>query len=401
MSFEWSRANILKVVVGVTLLILALRFFGPSSAPLGVKEGDSLWSVTEFVPYSRPRGEAPSSAQSHRDSSPWSRLRALRPSGLRPSAQQAPESSSALSPVEKSEFTHESAEEEDSEEDSEWAETDEWDDEDLEDPLSDGPHKDPITAKKNLQDESKRAPREDEATAEDLWTGGGPQLENQDEGDEEALGLEDQLQRWTALLLQQPDFSALTQLVAEYQSGQISATVFYAVLDEMLADPREEVRQLAAIALVSTPGSSSFLRIADLLNQEAYNSPLRARLIQGLDYYKDLNYLVTLESVLWQSDQAHVLQLAAQQIQIAAQFHFVQERDLALDPNSSSEANPLTQRAVMVFSRFLPPLRELSRRQSDQSQELQLQTQSTLSSLEDFLSSAVSISQYHSLHLED
>lgn len=74
---------------------------------------------------------------------------------------------------------------------------------------------------------------------------------------------------WEAFLLGTLDSTRVQGFVRAYRSGTVSATVFYAVVHEMLADGRSDMRHQGLLALAATPSEASF---AALVNFHATGS---------------------------------------------------------------------------------------------------------------------------------
>jgi hypothetical protein len=86
---------------------------------------------------------------------------------------------------------------------------------------------------------------------------------------------ETQMSEWKLRILRSPTKDTVNEFVFEYQTGKIDRTVFYRVINELLADSNSDVQRLAVYALASTPGYDSLytlLKHKDQLNGEAQNT---------------------------------------------------------------------------------------------------------------------------------
>ncbi len=396
---DWTEKKSLLIAAAL-LIALGLIFTGLKSRYSGQQPGSygqRALLVGDIIPYSRSRdhGNSRLDSAATSDPSPSHLLPQRGASKNKPPLPQPPSQPAASDDpnqallaelVEKAEFTHdesdETAEDLEDEEELLTGETDTSPESDLTPPSS------------SAQRES-LPEREDLSHRPLSFVYGLPQDrqdEDLDELDEGDLLDQKALLAWAERLLTEPNFAALTQLIAEYQSGLISAAVFYSLVDQMSADEREDIRRLAGIALVSTPSSSSFVRIATLLQTEAYNSSLRQSLELGLTYYKDLNYILALEHVLLREDSNHTLQLAVTQVLVSAEFHLQNSRQRLLDAEQDSSAHSSPSQAEIVFSRFIAPLRNLTEQASDQ--DITTQAQTTLTYLEDLLGTTIAVSQF-------
>jgi hypothetical protein len=70
------------------------------------------------------------------------------------------------------------------------------------------------------------------------------------------------LQEWEAYILAGPNLTRVQFLVSQFQSGLVSPSIYYAVVQAMLGDGRQEMRHLGLFALEQTPSEPSFAMLA-------------------------------------------------------------------------------------------------------------------------------------------
>ncbi|MCB0385109.1 MAG: hypothetical protein KDD43_06930 [Bdellovibrionales bacterium] len=103
---------------------------------------------------------------------------------------------------------------------------------------------------------------------------------------------------WVRRVLARPSLAETTEMIKYYQSNLITAEVFYYVVEQMLSDSQERMRELGIMAGNATPSYRSFTLLAQFLQDEPFGSSVRTKANQALDRYTQLAYLNVLESVM-------------------------------------------------------------------------------------------------------
>jgi hypothetical protein len=190
---------------------------------------------------------------------------------------------------------------------------------------------------------------------------------------------------WERRLLNAPNLQETKAFIDAYQRNQVSAETFYKVVAEMLADPREQMKQMGVLCAGLTPSVQSFQLLAQLQHREMNGSPARRDAESFLARYADQNNLATLERILRASEPAYVTVLAEQKVDQAA------TRLLTL-PSASTGATVTAAQVTAVrrnatyFQRFLGILQDLTARSTDSGVKSQAGT--TLSNIERLLTIA-------------
>lgn len=117
---------------------------------------------------------------------------------------------------------------------------------------------------------------------------------------------------WEDYILPSPNFDHVEQLVEAYKAHQVNKTVFYQVLTDMMKDSRDFMKQLAVMAINSTPSSDSFELAATTLAKEPNGSPLHTALESSLNEYANVSSLKILTAVLKSSSDPAVVSQALQ-----------------------------------------------------------------------------------------
>ncbi len=142
-------------------------------------------------------------------------------------------------------------------------------------------------------------------------------------------------EEWIQKLLVFPSYKKVVQFINTYQSRLISANVFYEVLTAMAEDSREEVNVFAVRSAGSTPSPQSFIFITTVIDEPTLSSKVRNLAKGQLLTYKSLQYLVTLRTVILDSEYPYAKTLAANMVAQSAKLNLTNEQDVSsLDENT-------------------------------------------------------------------
>lgn len=154
---------------------------------------------------------------------------------------------------------------------------------------------------------------------------------------------------WEKKLLATPDAAATASFVQAFNSGNVTSSNFYRIVDLMLKDSRPEMKSLGVVALGSTPSVGSFNALAGLLKTEASGSALRAKIDEYLNQYMNLTNLDVLETILRASTSAFNVLLAMDKVDSSAQKYL------------SNKTDPSYARNVVYFKPFINLLETLTK----------------------------------------
>lgn len=164
-------------------------------------------------------------------------------------------------------------------------------------------------------------------------------------------------EEWLRRVLARPSLEETTELIRQFQSNLITAEVFYAVVEQMLQDPQERMRELGIVAANSTPSYRSFTMIAQFLTDEPYGSPVRSKASQALDRYTNLAFLNVLEAVMRSQEDPGVREKALSLLVESARKNLAKTTSTP-PPTPGGQAvqpNPLVRR----YSDILKTLEEM------------------------------------------
>lgn len=181
---------------------------------------------------------------------------------------------------------------------------------------------------------------------------------------------------WLTLITNSPSSENLNSLILSYQARTITAQVFYGVLDKLIDSKKPEIRAMAVTALVATPSAASFELLVEVISKEPATSPNLAKAKAGLDAYKKVNNLSTLNHVLT-SKVAGVQTAALTIIQQVANSAFSNQPDQAGNPIYSQSQ---LQQIINVFSQSLRILQTIAASSTNTNPLIQ-QTIATLQNL--------------------
>lgn len=104
-------------------------------------------------------------------------------------------------------------------------------------------------------------------------------------------------QEWMRRVLNQPSLEETNAMIKYRQSNLITPEVFYYIVQQMVEDSRERMRELGIQAANATPSYRSLIILAQFLQNEPHGSALRAKATSALERYTEYSYLAVIESV--------------------------------------------------------------------------------------------------------
>jgi hypothetical protein len=103
------------------------------------------------------------------------------------------------------------------------------------------------------------------------------------------------LRDWENLLIASPSYAETVKFIKAYQSKSVTASIYYAIVKEMLADKRQVLNQYGVLALQMTPSVPS---LGLLVNEQSTDATITAQVTSALSAYTTLSYLTVLKSTL-------------------------------------------------------------------------------------------------------
>ena len=161
---------------------------------------------------------------------------------------------------------------------------------------------------------------------------------------------------WVTQLSRMPDYKIANEFAGLRQSKQISSGVYYAVVDELLLDPREPIQIVAVYLLASFQSASSFEKLVGVADAAVFGSRLNKQTETYIDAYKKVNNLRHLKSVLTSSANVEVLQKAIRLVESAAQRRLNKGVQTA---GEDDEVSTLDSNSASVFRGFVSVLEEI------------------------------------------
>lgn len=184
------------------------------------------------------------------------------------------------------------------------------------------------------------------------------------------------LESWKRRLLGEPNLAETIKLIEAMQSGQINPGDFYTLLDLMMKDPRDGMKELAVLAAGRTPSLQSFQVLTTVLKREPFGSALRKKAESEINFYEQPQFLPVLAEVMRSSEDVFAVVWATRQLDDSAHKYLTAKYNRPNPKNPSQMINPYVQ----LFNRFLVVLREMAATpvQSEES----LQAKQTLSTIQ-------------------
>lgn len=180
----------------------------------------------------------------------------------------------------------------------------------------------------------------------------------------EATPVAQVIEQWASELLKSPDYRLLNEFISLKQTGAIPDEVFYAVIQMMLDDSREDIQVMGVEALGATPSQNSFEKLVDVRQKAIFGSRVAQNVSQHINGYSNLNQVSALRNVFYSSDNLEAIRVAAQLVDQAASRYLVAgssgdvgSQDQAVRPSTSS---------IDIFKGFTVILRSLVESSTDQ-----------------------------------
>lgn len=179
---------------------------------------------------------------------------------------------------------------------------------------------------------------------------------NHNEG-EDLAGLEE----WKKRVLNYPDFKETVRLIQAVQSGELSSAVFHKIVELMLADPRQDMKELGILAAGRTPSFESFHVLVKVVKSENFGSRLRVRAEAELNAYEQPTFLPLLDKVLRNSPDVFAVVWATRQLEDSAKTYLTAKYMRPVPGQTQATKNPY----VATFQKFVLVLEELTKSGND------------------------------------
>ncbi len=106
------------------------------------------------------------------------------------------------------------------------------------------------------------------------------------------------LDEWLAFILREPNYERTIKLITKHQVHELTADIFYNVVQEMLADSRGKMHEYAVMALGSAPSTRSFQLLQAAVAGEHEGSALRLQARNYIKTYSRIEFLKYLISTI-------------------------------------------------------------------------------------------------------
>lgn len=126
---------------------------------------------------------------------------------------------------------------------------------------------------------------------------------------------------WANQLLLNPSFKKTSAFLHQYQTGQVTAKIFYDIASAMLEDERPQMNEMGFLLTAHTPSYQSFQLLATIISTQNVGSSLRNGALDEAQSYMLRRNLTHLASTLQQETSIFAKTLAAQLIGESAQTH--------------------------------------------------------------------------------
>ena len=164
----------------------------------------------------------------------------------------------------------------------------------------------------------------------------------------------DTLEAWQKRLLGAADLSETKVFIDRYQKGLVTADVYYQIVEQMVADSRDDMKQLGIMCAGVTPSVISFQILAKVESGLPSDSTVRASAETYLAHYSDLTYLGILARVLRTPASDYSTVAATQRLDTSAQRYL--RLSTATPANTKSIA-----RVALYFQPFVAILTGLEK----------------------------------------
>lgn len=167
----------------------------------------------------------------------------------------------------------------------------------------------------------------------------------------------DILADWLKRLSLRPNSALMTEFIREYQSGKITANVFYAVIESLLTESNSEFHSLAISAAVSSASPRSFNILARIALGDQFGPRAISEAVSGLNAYQSIQLVWVPRMVLEnQTGPEGLLVLSANLINQSTEKYLSTGEVSDSDP-SPSRGGFLAQ-ALKVFSQIAPSIEQ-------------------------------------------
>ena len=184
-------------------------------------------------------------------------------------------------------------------------------------------------------------------------------IQNDPKKDKNDEGLPVTLEDWYPLVLDQPHFKNTNMLVDYFRSNVITAELFYQILNLMIDDERDLIKQYGIDAAGNVVGAESFKILIKAMDSPATPVALVNRAKLRLQTYYTVAALPLLQSVLSTSTSSLTLVEASSAVEsISRRASEVAEEETA----SQEEGTPRREIAELqpeLFNSIIPVLQEL------------------------------------------
>jgi hypothetical protein len=151
---------------------------------------------------------------------------------------------------------------------------------------------------------------------------------------------------WKSKLLDAPTAELISELVRQFSSDEISASMYYELISLMMVSDRLVVREFGLMALTATPSVQSFLLLAAAYEVES-NSSLRTEMTTLLNSYSNKSKFYVLAAALRSADKSAIRQ-SAQLVEFSAMKK--------IDELQAKKNQPKTKNDFLVFISILKEL---------------------------------------------
>ncbi|HVK60536.1 MAG TPA: hypothetical protein VM432_03250 [Bdellovibrionales bacterium] len=161
------------------------------------------------------------------------------------------------------------------------------------------------------------------------------------------------IEEWIAYLAG-ADHDRTSEFIRAYQSASMTSDIFYGVIDLMLKDPREPMRELAAMALGSTHSAPSFTKLFAIRENGKETKKVREQAEEYLANYREVAYVRYLHSIIKNRENKAASSFALSLLTDAAQTEFQRQQE-GQPSGSGSGGNPQSSRANASNARVFRP----------------------------------------------
>ncbi len=247
--------------------------------------------------------------------------------------------------------------------------------------------KEEVVQKEEPKEEETPPPAEeddiDAAIASAMATGKAP-VSNSRQADDAFASAEE----WMRKLLSRPNVGETKRFIDHFNKALITPEVFYKVVNAMISDSRNEMKQLGVLCLGSTPSVLSFQLLAQVIKNERGGTPAQKDAEGFADKYKEIGRLALLERILRASTGSNPTVLALTKLEASATQYLNQPTQPQQQTGTGTQAAAAPARNYSAnFQRFVPILTSLGK---SRDQAIKDQSGRTLSLLQGLLNNSTS-----------